>query len=405
MIGVAGYAFIALAGNTLPPAEAAAVSSFYMLVNILGPGVFTALEQETNRACSSMGPVVSGLVVRRAAVRGGALLGAVLVVLVMAAPVLVNRSLLGHWDLFAAVVVSAVTAGAVSLIRGVLAGRKLFVCYAATLAAEGFMRLLPAVLIALAGLAAAGCYGIVFALGSGFGALAGLAWIRRTTASSAVKEPASSDPGALRRLVPLVGATVLAQLVANLAPVVVTARLPGETATAAAFASGFIIARIPLFLFSPIQAVVVPAVASAAANGDRSKVSGIVRCGRFVAASLGLAGSALMAAFGPWVLRTFFGTKAPVSGAVLGLLGLGTSLLILAQVLQAALVALRAHAAASAWWQIGAAVLVMCLALPGDPICAAVVGQVASSVVVVVGMLITLRSRLRALPIAEIANS
>lgn len=395
LVGVAGYAFIALAGNTLPPADAAAVASFYMLVNILGPGVFMALEQETNRATSSGGGRAPGLVVRRAAARGAGLLGAVLVVLGTASPLLVSRALLGHWDLFAAVVVSAVTAAAVYLVRGLLAGRKLFAGYAATLAAEGFMRLLPAVLVAVAGLAAVGSYSIAFALGSGFGAIAGLAWIRRTTASSPVIEPDIPELGGIRSLAPLVGATVLAQLVANLAPVVVTARLATETATAAAFASGFVLARVPLFLFSPVQAVVVPAVAAAATGRDGGRIRRIVRTGGLVAATLGLAGAALMAAFGPWVLRTFFGAELPVSGAVLGVLGLGTALLIAAQVLQAALVALRAHAAVTAWWQVSAAVLVAVLALPVDPVQAAVAAQVAGSAVVVAGMLGTLRTRLR----------
>lgn len=397
LVGAAGYAFIALAGNTLPTGEAAAVSSFYMLVNILGPGVFMALEQETNRAISSVA-LKSGLVVRRAAVRGVALLATVLVVLGVLSPLLVSRSLLGHWDLFVAIVTSTVTAAAVYLVRGVLAGRRQFTGYAATLAAEGLMRLLPAVVIAVAGWAAVGSYGIAFALGSGFGAVAGFAWLRRGSGGNDGGAQSDSEPldeGKVRGLAPLVGATLLAQVVANVTPVVVTARMANETAMAAAFASGFVLARVPLFVFSPVQAVIVPAVAAAVATRDGAKVRRIVRAGGLAAAGLGLAGTVLIGLLGPWVLRTFFGTKVPISGSVLALLGLGTTLLITVQVCQAALVAFRAHVAVTAWWQGSVAVLAAFLALPIDPVRAAVAGQVAGSAVVVVGMLVTLRARLR----------
>lgn len=394
LVGAAGYAFIALAGNTLPSAQAAALSSFYLLVNILGPGVFMALEQETNRAISTAPG--AGFVVRRAAVRGGVLLAVVLGCLGLLSPLLVSRSLLGHWELLLAIAVSTVTAAAVYLVRGVLAGRRVFTGYAASLAAEGLMRLLPALLIAVAGWAAVGWYGIAFALGSGFGALAGLVWFRRGVAGDQGDvRAAHSAGGKVRGLAPLVSATLLAQLVANLTPVVVTARLATETATAAAFASAFILARVPLFLFSPVQAVVVPGVAAAVTAHDGAGVRRIVRTGGFAAAGLGLVGAVLMAGLGPWVVRTFFGAEVPISGAVLGLLGLGTALLIEAQVLQAALVALRAHTAVTVWWQVSAAVLVAFLVLPIDPVRAAVAGQIAGSAVVVAGMLATLRARLR----------
>jgi O-antigen/teichoic acid export membrane protein len=390
LVGAGGYAFIALAGNTLPPAETAAVSSFYMLVNILGPGVFMALEQETNRLTSGAGDRP----VRGDVVRGTGLLLTVLVVLALTSPWLVRGSLLGHWELFAALVVSAVTAAAVYFVRGVLAGRGAFAGYSATLAAEGLMRLVPALGIAAVGLAAVGAYGLSFALGSGFGAIAGLFWIRRARARP-VRESTAPERGAVGGLAPLVGATLTAQLVANLAPVVVTGRLAGDAATAAAFSAAFVLVRVPLFVFSPVQAVVVPAVATAAAARDGRKVRRIVRTGGLAALVLGLLGAAGMAAFGPWAVRTLLGAKVAVPGAVLGLLGLGTALLILAQVLQAALVALRAHVAATGWWQASAVVLVVFLALPVAPVGAAVAGQVTASAVVVLGMLAALRSRLR----------
>jgi O-antigen/teichoic acid export membrane protein len=415
LVGAAGYAFVALGGHTLPTADAAALSSFYLLVNIIGPGLFVALEQETNRATSSALATRSNPrpVIRRAATHGAVLLGVVFLVLGAMSPFLVDRSLLGHWELFWAIVLSTVTAAAVYLVRGVLGGMQQFDGYAATLAGEGLMRLLPALLLAAAGLATAGLYGFVFALGSGIGAIAALGWLRRgvgVQSSQTAAVPADlvaadpgldlarsprSDAGRVRGLAPLVSATLLAQIVANLAPIIVTARLTVDAATAAAFASGFILARVPLFVFSPLQAVVLPAVAEAAAHGDTARVHRIVRPVLLAATGVSVVGTALLITAGPWAVRTLFGAEAPLSGTVLGLLGVGTLLLIAAQILQAALVALRAHLAVTASWQLSIVTLIALLMLPINPVHAAVVGQLTSSAVVVVAMSATLVVRLR----------
>ena len=53
VLGVSAYVVLGLAGHTLPPGEYAAVASLYLLAAITGPGVFTAVEQETNREVSS----------------------------------------------------------------------------------------------------------------------------------------------------------------------------------------------------------------------------------------------------------------------------------------------------------------------------------------------------------------
>src|SRR5438128_885135 len=53
VVGIAGYGFIALSGRTLSTADAAAVSSLYLMINIIGPGVVVALEQEPSRSVSA----------------------------------------------------------------------------------------------------------------------------------------------------------------------------------------------------------------------------------------------------------------------------------------------------------------------------------------------------------------
>ncbi len=404
MVGASGYAFVALAGHTLPAAQVAAVSSFYLLVNIIGPGLFVALEQETNRATSSTAarqqPI--GPVLKRATVHGAALLLAVFLALGLMSPVLVDRVLLGDWALFGAVAVSAVTSASVYLVRGGLGGLRRFGGYSATLAGEGVMRLVPALVIAAVGAAAPGLYGIVFALGSGFGTLCALGWFRRRDAAPApsASDTAGRDVGLVtaRGLGFLVGATLLAQAVANLAPIVVTGRMVTDVATAAAFASAFILARIPLFVFSPAQALVLPVVSAAAIRGDHAAVRRLLRLVLGVAAVIGLAGTAAAATLGPWAVQVFFGAEVELSGTVLGLLGVSTLFLMTAQILQAVLVAYRAHHAATASWVVSTVLLVGLLVLPLAPITAAVIAQLTASGAVVVGMTAALLPRLRSTP-------
>lgn len=406
VVGAAGYGFVALAGHTLPPADAAAVASLYLMVNIIGPGLFAALEQETSRSVSAELVAGRGLgpVVRNAWLLAAGLLAAAFVVLAVASPVLTGEALDGRRGLFVAVLVSVATSAAVYVVRGLLGGQQRFTGYAATLGLEGIARILPCVVIAISGIPNAVGFAIVFALGSGFGALAGLPWLRRP-ASAPVAGPVAVEDGLApvgtvgqmaRRVSFLVGGTVLMLVVMNVAPIVVTPRLAEDAATAAAFASAFVLARIPLFLFAPVQAMLLPSLTRAAAVGDHAGVRAKLRLILLAVAAVGL--PAVLASFvvGPWAVRVLFGAEVRLAGTVVGLLGVSTVGLMVAQVLQPGLVALGRHKLVTLSWLCGTVGLVALLALPGDPIRAGVVAQLAGSAIVVAVMLTALHLALRA---------
>lgn len=408
IVGAAGYGFVALAGHTLPAQEAAAVASLYLLVNIIGPGLFVALEQEASRAVSARLVTGGGLapVVRLALLHGLIMLVGVLAVLAAISPVLTGRALGGQWGLFAAVVLSVVTSAAVYLVRGLLGGAQRFSGYAATLGVEGVARLLPCVALALSGSPDGVLYAMVFAAGSGFGALAGLPGLRRPPAEpSSTELPDAGAPTATptevtfggmgRALAMLVAGTLLMQLVANLAPVVVTSRLVADAASAAAFASAFVLVRVPLFLFSPVQAMLLPALTRAATTGDLADLRARLRLILLAVAAIGVPGALLSFTAGPWAVRLLFGAEVTLSGAVVGLLGVGTIALMVAQVLQPGLVALGGHKHVTIAWVAGSAALVGLLALPGDPLRAAVIAQLAASTLVVAVMAAALARALR----------
>jgi O-antigen/teichoic acid export membrane protein len=398
VVGIAGYGFIALSGRTLSTADAAAVSSLYLMINIIGPGVFVALEQETSRSVSAA--LAKGgnaaPVARRALTLAVALLAALLVVLMAVSPILVSRALGGRWSLFAAVLLGTATSAMVYLARGVLGGTRRFAGYSMTLALEGAARLLPAIAVSVSGVRDAAAYGLLFAAGSAFGALAGTPWLRGLDKATATGPVLDQDllepeaPGSLSRMasatIVLAGSTLLSQFVANVAPIVVNARLVADTATAAAFTSAFILVRIPFFLFAPVQAMLLPTLTAAATTGKLSVFRRTLRLILTAIAAVGVPGAVASLLIGPWAVQVLFGAHVRLSGPMLGLLGVGTIGLMVAQVLQPALVALGRHRSVTTSWLVGSVVLTGLLFLPGNPVHAAVIAQLAGSAIVVAGM-------------------
>jgi O-antigen/teichoic acid export membrane protein len=421
-VGLGGFVFLAIVGNSVSTSDKVALTSLYMIVNLLGPGLFMALEFETNRVVSS------GLAARidprdgerRAALLGAALAGAVVLILLAVSPVLVDRNLGGHVSLLVAVLVGVTTSAAVYFARGVLAGQRRFDGYAVTLFVEGMSRLVPCVAVALAGSDDVAVYGMIFASGTGFAAVAAWPWLRRPasplptpapteptltpTEPAAVEQPSESrlsvhEGHSLRRIargVALLGvATLLSQVMANLAPLVVNGRMSGDTASereAVAFGFAFVLTRIPVLLFAPVQAMLLPRLTAAVVRGDLAAVRAHVRLGLLAIAAVGLPGAVGSAVLGPWVVQTLFGSEIPPSHLVMGLLGLSTVLLTVVQIVQPALVASGHHHTATVGWVSGTVALLVLLALPVDPIAAAVIAQLVGPAIVVAVTALGLRA-------------
>jgi O-antigen/teichoic acid export membrane protein len=318
--------------------------------------------------------------------------------------------LTGHWYLFVDVLLAAIAAAGVYLVRGVLGGMRRFTGYAATLGGEGIGRLVLTGVLALTGTLVVGYYGLFYGLATVVGAVAGLRWLRGRPTTAEVPVPAGGVPDSAmgRGLLLLLTATVLMQVAANVAPIVVTSRLTADAVTASAFASAFVLVRIPLFVLSPVQAMLLPSLTAAAAHGDFDKVRSGIRKIMIAVAVVGGLGVLASATVGPWAVQVLFGARTHLSGVLLGLLGVSTVLLMVAQVLQPALVALGMHRGISLSWLVGTAVLGGMLVLPGDPLRAAVIGQLIGPALVVIGMTLSLRGVLRSSqvdPPAELANA
>jgi O-antigen/teichoic acid export membrane protein len=438
LVGAAAYAALALAGHSLPPGDYNAVASMYLLTAIVGPGVFTAVEQQTNREVSgriSVG-VDSGPAVRAASLVSAGLAALIGLVVLALAPLLVGHVFAGHEALIAATVLAVFGAAAAYLLRGVFAGQQRYHWYGVSLAAEGLARLLPCGLLVLLGWVGANQFGFAFALGCGLAAAVTLPGLRRTpgakltgstagltgstagltdstagltdstvklTGSTAgLTQLASGRPVRLGRLAGSVTLLALASgmtlLVANLGPVVLASRLgPAGAELAASFVSLFVLARIPVFLFAPVQAFLLPGLTSAAERRNAAQVRRQVRTALLAVAALGAVGIVGAGLLGPWASMVFFAAPTALSRLVATLLGASTVAMMAAQILQPALVALGRNRAATLAWAVSSAVFVGLLFAPTAPLTAAVAAQLAAPILVATLMAVTLHNGLRAL--------
>lgn len=405
VLGAAGYAFVAVVGHVFHgPADAGALSaliSLYMLVNIIGPGVFAALEQETSRAVSSAAARGEPLrpVARRAAVLALWSFAALVAVVLVAWPLVLGRVLEWRPGLFVALLVAIAGSGAVYWTRGLLGGQQRFTAYARTLYVEGAVRLLPCLALLAFALDEPAGYGFAFAAGSAVAALS--VW-------PAVKLPATDvttkPPGMGRSLLWLAGAIALSQLVANLAPVVVTYRSPDDLVAAAVFGSTFVLARVPLFLFAPVQAVLLPQVTRAAAMGRHDELTSRLWQVLGLVTGLGVLGVAGCVWLGPWAAEQLFNTAYRPSVGTLALLGTATLVMMLALVVQPTLLALARQRTVTIGWMAGSVVFLVVLVVGPEPITAALVAQLVGPLVVLAVLLVGVLRALR-LPAAGVGAS
>jgi O-antigen/teichoic acid export membrane protein len=383
---IAGSLYLAAANRAVDDVKP--VLALYFLIAAIGIGVLAGLEQEMTRTVAraralgvAVGPAVRGQL------RQAAGLAAVTSVLMAAgSPVIVSHWLAGDWAMFAALLVGLASTWSSFLVRGVLAGCQDFKYYTLTLVVEGVARMAPALLLAVAGIGSALVFGLVFALGPLFAAASGLlapslrrSWAADSTGSAVEVAPETGD-SARAKLTLLTLATLVSQLVMNAVPLVVIPRLDKDLGGAVGSAMG--LSRLALLCLFPLQAPLLPLLAASAAHGDFADVRKKVRF--LIAACLGagVLGVAASMAAGPWLLRHYFGTKAPLSGGFLAGMAASTAFLMTAFVLQSAQVALNRHRMVLVGWSAGLTAMGAIFALPLAALDAAVWAAVAGGLVV-----------------------
>lgn len=384
-IGLAGsnYLVLALSARHLDAAGYAAISSYYLLINTVGRGLFAAVELETTRAVAAA-QAVGGSVhdARTDALRHTAILLVGALLLVGASAPLLAAALGSSTSAIALLAVGAVTMAGSYLVRGPLAGTQRYGRYAVTFWLEAGVGIGAAALLAVAGVSAAPAWIAVFALSPLVGALMG---IRRRDADVAQQAraiaPARNSVGELLWSAALLMA---GQGVWNLAPVIVTARLADTPSVAAGFVAVAIILRAPVLLFPSVQALLLPAVTAMVNTGDTASVRQTTRNLSLLLLAGGVIWLVLAVVLVPPVAHAVFAATTTPEVWVLVALAASTVLGAAAQIAQTHLVAARRQRGVAIGWIGGLLVLLGIALLVSPPLVGAAVGQLTAAVIVLV---------------------
>ncbi|HWB36731.1 MAG TPA: polysaccharide biosynthesis protein, partial [Rugosimonospora sp.] len=265
--GLATYGYLGAAGRGLTAEDFAPLSVMWTLLNALGIGLFLPFEQEIARrtAVARATGTANAPEVRRALLGAGGLLAGVAVIAAAAGRPLAQNLFAGSSALVALMVASMAGMAASYVARGLLSGNGRFGRYGAQLAVDGLLRVAGAATLAVAGNERPAAYGAVLVLSPLLAVGLTTPRVRLLLTSG----PRPARVGAAASLAALIVASVLSQALANAGTVIVQL-LAGhdEAAAAGHFTAALVVARIPLFAFAAVQAVLLPGLAGLVGAGD-----------------------------------------------------------------------------------------------------------------------------------------
>ncbi|GAA0662007.1 hypothetical protein GCM10010193_11520 [Kitasatospora atroaurantiaca] len=364
VLGAASYVHLAVAGHSLSTADMAGVSVLWTIVMSVGMGLFFPLEQELTRIVAARAVHGDGAapVLRRAAVLTAGFLAVVVGLLALFERLVADRFFHGSLQLVWALGGAFIGLALTFMTRGVLAGLGRFNAYGAQLAIDGGLRILLALACGAAGLHSALAFSLILAVAP----LIAFAVTLPTTVRASLPGPPISWPDLLRGFGPLIGSTLLAQMMVNAVVMSTQLLAPTEVALVAALLNALVLARVPLFVFAALQASLLSGLSSVAAAGDHAGFVRMLRKACLAVTLLSVCGGIPAVLIGPWLIRILFAAPDVLTHLDFLWLSLGTLCYLLAQVLGQALIVQHRHRAQLASWLVGTAVLCGVTTLPGD---------------------------------------
>jgi O-antigen/teichoic acid export membrane protein len=397
VLGVGSYVHLAIAGHLLTIRGMASMSVLWAIVSCLGIGLFFPVEQELIRhvaartvRCEGVAPAV-----RRGAVLAAGVLLIGVVPAEAAARPLADRLFGGDVDMMYALCAGLGAMAVVSVSRGVLAGLGRFAGYGGQLGIDGSLRVVLSVALAHAHVHSPTAYGLILTAAPLFSA----ACTARPTLTGLRPGSLIPWPVMCRGIGMLIGSSLLAQAVVNVAVIDLDLLAPGRPAVVGALLAAMVLVRVPIFVFTSLQAALLPGLAGAAAAGDFRRFRWLLGQAAAAVVALGLAGGVLATVFGPWLGPSLFGVQHVLHWSDFALLATGTACYMLALVLGQGAIALNRHRDQLLSWTAGGVVLAAVTSLPGDVSLRVEFAYAASSltVVVLLGMVL-LRHRARFAP-------
>ncbi|MFE0024834.1 lipopolysaccharide biosynthesis protein [Amycolatopsis sp. NPDC059021] len=367
-----GYVLTLVIGRLLSPADYGVFSSFWGLLMGLGSAL-SPLEQEISRqsAVAALDGKKAGKSSIRAMTIGMVIVTAI--ALLTLVPMIGDRVYSGHTELAIIVLCGAISFACQFSARGLLMGHDRIRSYSWLVIAEAVVRIAGLGAVVIAGITGLVPLAIAAALGS-------FAWLVFARPVTQLVDP-HLDGEAWR---PLIGRIVLLLIGSGLAAAVIggyptliklLAPTPDETKFGV-LAAALMVARVPLLLLSPLQALAVPTAVRLSSTAE-----GMHRLRRMLA--VGTLGTLVLAAvgalvgflIGPWLIKLLFGANFVAEAWWMTGLVWGTVLLTAMQLMAAVLVArTQANKVLLTWASVTLTTALILLFFPGDAILRAVVG-------------------------------
>jgi O-antigen/teichoic acid export membrane protein len=395
VLGVSAYVFLTLSAHALAPERFSSLSVLWVAVYTVGPGLFLPLEQEVARALAERRArgVGGAPVFRRAATLGLGLAGALLVLSLATSPAYLSVLFDGSKTMFVALLLSMLALWSAHLCRGVLAGAGEFRNYGTMLGVEGMARVVGCIVLFAAAVHWAPAYGLLLPAGL----IASVLVVARRARTAITPGPTASWNELSEALGWLLATALLSQLLVNVGPLAVKALASAnEHNQAGQFLAGSVLVRVPLFLFSAVQAALLPGLASLATRGAYKEFGTRLMRLLLLLGAVGVVGTVGAALVGPELLKLFFGPKFHLGTRILTELAFANSVYMMTVVLGQALIALRRYVAVAAGWASGVVAFFACLGLHGSILDRAAHGFVAGTVVATVVLALLVRRAMQA---------
>ncbi len=369
--GAASVAGLAIATHALGGERVGPLAVIWALAVVVGPGLWSSVEQEAARATARGEDVspVARVVVRRAGVAA----------LVVAVAGVAARDELFRGSVAVPLALAAIAAayGPLHLAWGRMAGERRSRSLATAVTVERLARL---VLVGGTAVVTVDVGATAVALAVAVGLTAVVAG--RMAGEGTVPAEAVID-GAAARIRSLTWAGLLSQALFLTSPAVFELLTVAGDPRTPRLAMAVVLARAPALAWKGVLAAVVPAVAADDGAAPSATVARAVLAGVVVAGAVGAAAAVLA---GDPVLDVLTGPGPRLGAGPLALLAIATAAYLGALTATSALAgAGRVRAAARAWLAGGAASLAV-LAIPGDPLRRVVTALAAGTVVALAGV-------------------
>ncbi|MFI6445571.1 hypothetical protein [Kitasatospora sp. NPDC050543] len=368
VLGASAYVYMALVGYSLGTEGAARVTMLWTVVMSVGWGLFQPVELELTRIVAARRVAGHGSLpaVRRMLLLALGVLGAAMLVLAVAARPLADHLFKG--DLTLVVGLGGALAGLAisSVSRGALAGLGNFGAYGLQLAVDGGLRIALAALVAVLGIHSALAFGLILVVAPLIAALVGL----RSILADRVPGPAVAWRELTQGLGLLIASVMLSQLVVNATAVSVRLFSPRSSlasdALVFALAQAVVLARVPLFAYSAIQASLVSSLSGAAAAGDHGEFRKVFTRTTAIVTAMCVGGGLPVIVLGSWLNPLLFNAEDLLNPLDFTWLVVGTLCYVLATVFGQALMSLEQHRRQLFGWALGSVALVCVTLAPGD---------------------------------------